>query len=162
MPRPMRNMAAAIAAVLILLPALAAAQGDGPASVVTDTVAREEVSETVDVFGEVVPTRESEVAVRIAGAVTDVRVESGTQVAAGDVLAVIDRELLRLELRSAEAALAEAEAGVKVAEADLQQARQAFARVEGLRGTNAFSQGAFEDLRDGMRTPADQVARSSE
>jgi len=136
--------------LIAILAGHASAQGGGAAAVVTDTVARAEVAETVEVFGEIVATRESEVAVRISGAVTDVGVESGSQVAEGDVLAVIDRELLRLELRSAQAAMAEAEAGVLVAEADLTQARQSFARIEGLRGTNAFSQGAFEDRQSAL------------
>lgn len=146
-------------AIWAAVPTGVAGQG-GPAGVVTDTVDRRTVSETVAVFAEVVPTRESEVAVRVSGGVTDVRVETGTRVQAGDVLAVLDRELLSIELRSANAALAAAEAGVRVAEADLQGARQALARVEGLQDTNAFSQGTFDDRQAEVARAEGEMARA--
>jgi len=118
---------------------------DGPAGVTTDRVDRRAVSETVTIFGQVVATRDSDVAMRVAGVVADVAVYVGTQIDEGDVLAVLDRELLELELRSKRAALSEAEAGVEVARASLTLAERGFARVEGLRGTSAFSQGQFDD-----------------
>jgi RND family efflux transporter MFP subunit len=120
------------------------AQG-GPATVTTERVEERSVSETVSIFGQVVATRESDVAMRVAGVVADVGVYVGTQIGEGDTLAVLDRELLELELRSKRAALAEAEAGVEVARASLTLAERGFARVEGLRGTSAFSQGQFDD-----------------
>lgn len=141
------------AAVACLVAAGPAASQEGPAGVVTAPVERREVSETVPVFAEIVATRESEVAVRVAGVVTELRVGAGAQVAEGDVIAVLDRQLLEIERRSAEAALAEAKAGIRVAEADLRRASQALARVEGLRGTNAFGQGTFDDR-------ASEVARA--
>jgi len=123
----------------------AAPAQDGPATVTTDRVAQRAVSETVSVFGQVVATRESDVAMRVAGVVADMPIFVGTRLDAGDVVAVLDREVLRLELRSKRAAMAEAEAGVAVAQAALTLAQRAFARVEGLRGTSAFSQGQFDD-----------------
>lgn len=126
------------------LAGVAHAQG-GPATVTTDRVEQRAVSESVSIFGQVVATRESDVAMRVAGVVADVAVYVGTQLDGGDVLAVLDRELLELELRSKRAALAEAEAGVEVARASLTLAERGFARVEGLRGTSAFSQGQFDD-----------------
>lgn len=120
------------------------AQG-GPAAVLTNLVEWQSVAETVTVFGQIVATRESDVAMRVAGVVADVQVFVGTQVDAGDILAVLDRDLLELELRSKRADLAEASAGVEVATASLTLAERGFARVEGLRGTSAFSQGQFDD-----------------
>lgn len=139
------------------LPALA--QG-GPASVLTAPVERREVSETVPVFAEVVARRESAVAVRVSGAVTEVPIQAGDRVAAGDVLAVLDRELLQIELRRARAALAEAEAGLEVARAGLTLAEQAFARVEGLRDTTAFSQGTFEDRQGAVARARGELAQA--
>jgi RND family efflux transporter MFP subunit len=135
-----------LSAILLcaVLSGAAHAQG-GPATVTTDRVDRRSVSETVSIFGQVVATRESDVAMRVAGVVAEIGVYVGTQLDAGDMLAVLDRELLELELRSKRAARAEAEAGVEVARASLTLAERGFARVEGLRGTSAFSQGQFDD-----------------
>ncbi|PWR02528.1 efflux RND transporter periplasmic adaptor subunit [Meridianimarinicoccus roseus] len=140
-------------------PSGALAQG-GPSLVRTDLVERREVAETVSVFGQVVATRESEVAVRVSGVVTEVRVETGAQVEEGAVLAVLDRELLQLELRSKQAALSEAEAGIEVAQAGLTLAERGFARVEGLRGTNAFSQGQFEDREGALARARGELAQA--
>lgn len=128
----------------VLAAGSAQAQG-GPAAVLTDLVERQSVAETVTVFGQIVATRESDVAMRVAGVVADVQVFVGTQVDAGDILAVLDRDLLELELRSKRADIAEATAGVEVARASLTLAERGFARVDGLRGTSAFSQGQFDD-----------------
>ena len=127
----------------------AQAQG-GPAMVSTDRVELRSVSETVSVFGQIVATRESDVAMRVAGVVADVQVFVGTELEAGDVLAVLDRELLELELRSKRAERAEAEAGVAVARAGVTLAERGFARVDGLRGTSAFSQGQFDDRESAL------------
>lgn len=150
-----------IAAGLALVLSTPAATGQsGPADVLTERVERREVSETVPVFAEIVATRESDVAMRVAGSVTEVDVEVGSQVAAGDVLAALDRDLLELELRSADASVVEAQAGVAVARAGVDLAEKAFARVEGLRGTNAFSQGSFEDREAAVAQARGQMAQA--
>lgn len=138
----------------------ALAQG-GPATVMTEMVERRSVSETVSVFGQIVATRESDVAMRVAGVVADVQIFVGTQLEAGDVLAVLDRELLELELRSKRAALAEAEAGVEVARAGLTLAERGFARVDGLRGTSAFSQGQYDDRESAVAQARGGLAQAA-
>lgn len=133
---------------------------DGPAAVTIDTVERRSVSETVSIFGQVVATRESDVAMRVAGVVSEIGVYVGTQLDEGDMLAVLDRELLELELRSKRAALAEAEAGVEVAQAGLTLAERGFARVEGLRGTSAFSQGQYDDRESAVAQARGSLAQA--
>ncbi|MGS4947085.1 efflux RND transporter periplasmic adaptor subunit [Meridianimarinicoccus sp. RP-17] len=125
-----------------------------------DTVERRSVSETVSIFGQVVATHESDVAMRVAGVVSEIGVYVGTQLDEGDMLAVLDRELLELELRSKRAALAEAEAGVEVAQAGLTLAERGFARVEGLRGTSAFSQGQYDDRESAVAQARGSLAQA--
>lgn len=135
------------------LSAIAASAQQGPAGVGTDFVESREVAETLPIFAEVVASRESAVAARVSGLVSDVSTRVGDAVAAGNVLASLDTELLAIDLRAAEAAETEARAGLAVAEAGLLLADRAFARVDGLRDTNAFNQGLFDD-RDGERSRA--------
>jgi RND family efflux transporter MFP subunit len=144
---------------LAALSSAALAQG-GPAGVLTALVTRSAVSETVPVFAQVVARRESAVAVRVSGAVTEVPIQTGDRVEAGAVLAVLDREILEIELRRAEAAKAESDAGLEVARAGLTLAEQSFARVEGLRGTTAFSQGTFEDRQGAVARARGEQAQA--
>lgn len=151
-----------IALVLALACAVAqpaAAQGR-PAGVATDFVERRQVAETVAVFAQVVGSRDSDVAARVGGVVQTVGVEVGDRVAAGTLLAELDRELLDIELRSAEAALTEARAGIEVARAGVQQAELAFQRVAGLRDTNAFSQGTYDDRATALARATGEMAQA--
>ncbi len=159
---PVRLPVKAILAGLVLAlqsAAPAAAQG-GPSGVATDWVEARAVSETVPVFAEIVATRESGVAVRVAGVVDEVMVRVGEVVEAGQALARLDTELLEIELNQSRAATAEAEAGVEVANATLILGERGFARVEGLRGTNAFSQGAFDDREGAVAQARGQLAQA--
>ncbi|MDX8352814.1 efflux RND transporter periplasmic adaptor subunit [Cognatiyoonia sp. IB215182] len=133
------------AAVLaITLPAFLAAQGR-PAGVQTDLVEMAEMTETVTVFGQIVAVRESDVATRVAGIVNEVPVQIGSGVAAGDVLARMDTSRLEIELRSAEAELAIATAGLEVAQAQADRAQTAFARAEELVANASISTAQFDD-----------------
>ncbi len=133
-----------IAIVVALAPLSAAAQGR-PAMVTTETVVPRVLSETLPVFGTVVASSDSDVAAQVSGVVERVAVLVGDEVETGDVLAELNTELSRIEYQPAEAGLAEAEAGMAIAEARLNQARDAFARIQGLEGTAAFSAGRFDD-----------------
>ena len=122
------------------------AQDDAPTPVVVAPVEEREYSETRPVIGRLVASMESVVAARVGGVVETVAIEVGDRVALGDELARLDRELLAIEREVADAALAEARAGVDVAVANLDLARKAFARMERLKGSAAFSIGRFDDL----------------
>ncbi len=150
---------AVAAAVMVAAGTQVSAQG-GPAAVITERVERREVSETVPVFAQVVATSDSDLAVRVSGAVVMVPVDTGSIVAAGDTIAELDRELLEIELSSADAALGEARAGVEVARADVTVAARAFDRIDGLRGTSAFSQGRFEDAEGALARARGELSRA--
>lgn len=125
-------------------PAPALAQG-GPAGVTTDVVSTREISETVSVFGQIVAGRESSVAARVMGVATEVPLQVGDRVDAGDVLARMDTERLELELAQAEAELAIAEAGIAVAVARLDRTEKAMRRTETLRENATVSQAQVDD-----------------
>ncbi len=127
-------------------PATASAQG-GPAAVGVETVEYQIIAETVPLFAEVVTSREGTIASRISGTVEDVLVLEGAVVETGDVIARLDTELLEILARQAEAQMAEANAGITIAESRLSRATSALARIEGLRDTASFSSSRFDDAQ---------------
>lgn len=122
------------------------AQG-GPAAVGVEVVEYRSIAETVPIFAEIVTAREGTIASRISGTVDEVRVLAGAEVEAGDVLAHLDTELLEILARQAEARMAEAAAGITIAESRLDRTRSALARVEGLRDTTSFSSSRFDEAQ---------------
>lgn len=138
---------------------LACAQG-GPALVVTEQVEIRTLAETRPVFGEIVAQRDSAVAARVAGIVDEVSVLVGDQVEPGDVLAILDRQLLAIELEQAEASVAESEAGIEVAEARVVRTQDVFNRIDALSGTAAFSEGRLEDTRGAFSEASGQLAEA--
>lgn len=129
-----------------LYPLVAMAQG-GPASVGTQTVDVQNIAETIPLFAEVVTAREGTIASRIAGTVEDVVVMEGVVVSAGDVLATLDTELLEILDRQAGARMAEAGAGITIAQTRVARAANALRRIEGLRETASFSTSRFDDAQ---------------
>lgn len=87
----------------------------------TATAVLGDVDRTIDVNGTVSPTGRADLAFGTDGEVAEVRVAEGDSVAAGDVIAVLDRRELRAVLKTARADLAEAKAQLeshKAAQAD--------------------------------------------
>lgn len=150
-----------LAAILFVLHAVDSgfAQG-GPSLVVTEQVEMRTLAETRPVFGEVVAQRDSAIAARVAGVVDEVGVLVGDQVEPGDVLAVLDRQLLGIELAQAEASLAESEAGIEVAQARVVRTQDVFNRIDALSGTAVFSEGRLEDTRGAFSEASGQLAEA--
>lgn len=149
-----------ILSCLTLFPmANAVAQG-GPSLVVTERVEMRTLAETRPVFGEIVASRDSAIAARVAGVVDQVDVLVGDQVEPGDVLAVLDRELIGIELAQAQAGLAEAQAGIEVAEARVTRTQDVFTRTDALRDSASFSQGRLEDTRGALAEALGQRAEA--
>lgn len=132
----------------------------GPALVVTEQVEVRTLAETRPIFGEIVAQRDSAIAARVAGVVDEVGVLVGDQVEPGDVLAILDRQLLGIELAQAEASLAESEAGIEVAQARVVRTQDVFTRVDALSGTAAFSEGRLEDTRGAFSEATGQLAEA--
>lgn len=149
-PRPsviVRRAALAAAALGLAIAAVDPALAQGrPASVEVDTVRTVTHEETQPVIGRLVATTRSVLASRIEGIVGRVLVDVGDRVRRGAPIAELDRELLEIELATAEAAIDQAEALREAAAANVSLAEQSYERTRRLRGSAAFSQARFEDL----------------
>jgi len=88
------------------------------------TVQRGEVVQEEILTGRVTPVREEDLFFRRSGQVTEVYVEDGDAVQAGDVIAILDSEILELDLESALIGLAIAKENLKQAQDALAYRRQ--------------------------------------
>lgn len=145
------------------------AQGQGrAASVGVETVEMQSIAETVPVFAEVVTAREGIIASRIAGTVEKVVVLEGAEVEKGEVLAILDTELLEILVRQAEARISEVRAGITTANARVGRATNALNRIEGLRNTTSFSTSRFDEAQSdyfeakGLQAEAEARVKSAE
>ncbi|AGA89478.1 RND family efflux transporter, MFP subunit [Thioflavicoccus mobilis 8321] len=127
--------------------AVAEARGSGPVTV-------------LDATGYVVARRQATVSSKISGKLAEVLIEEGERVAAGDVLARLDDAdaEAQVELRRARVAAARAQLGQ--IEAQLEQARRAQRRQEGLHTKQLTSDEALDLARTQVRTLAAQLAAS--
>ena len=115
--------AAAIAVTAVLVAQAAAAQQPSP--VVVDEVRHEPLSQTQPVLGGRFVARQSgEVAARTAGPVTEMRIEIGDRVEAGDIMAVLDLDRLKLQRDLAASTEREMAALLDSAKAQLAKRRQ--------------------------------------
>lgn len=154
-----RTLPFTVAFALALTTGSALAQ-QGPARVIVDPVAMVEVKETQPLVARLVSLAQSQVATRIPGIVDRVLVQPGDRVADGEAVAVLDQELLEIELEGANSTLAQAEAGLAAAQAQLELARNSFNRTSQLRGSAAFSQGRAEDLQSEFARAEAELSRA--
>jgi RND family efflux transporter MFP subunit len=132
-----------LAAVTVATPDRSQAQEAN--RVVVDKVSLTPLLQTTPVIGRLVAKDGGEVAARISGAVKEVYVAVGQQVAEGEVLALIDDAIIGARRDLAKAKQAAAEAAISSRRADLKIVRQELARTMGLKSSAAFSQARFED-----------------
>jgi len=144
-----RAMAGAgmLAVAAVAAPAPAVAQAQQAALVYVDTVRVEAASQTVPVIGRLVACRAGAVAARVDGSVSHIAVEVGDRVAAGDLLAELDRERYSAERDLHVARVAEARAAVAAVEAETALRQQELDRMEALRRSPAFSESRVDDKR---------------
>ena len=135
--------AAVLAAAAIVLAHSAAAQQ--PSLVVVDEVRHEPLSQTQPVLGRFVARQGGEVAARIAGPVTEMRVEVGDRVEAGDTMAVLDLERLKLQRDLAASTEREMTALLESARSQLAKRRQDLERLEAIRESAAFSPARYDN-----------------
>ena len=125
-------------------PAILFAQG-GPMAVGVQSVDVRKVAETIPVFAQITTARDGSVATRVAGTVDVVHVLEGERVAAGDLLAELDSELLAILVAQSEAQKIEAQAGIETARVQVDRTQKAFDRIDALRGSSSFSQGRYDE-----------------
>jgi len=107
-------VAVLIAAALVVLPRIVPQPPSLSEQGEIDTVARGNLVAVVEATGNLSPVAQSNVAFSTAGRLVEIEVSTGERVQAGQVLAVLDKKDLELQL-------AQAQAGLKVAEANLEK-----------------------------------------
>ena len=154
-------------AVASLVPHGAMAQGKRKAKghilVAVDQVVAQPLNQTFPVIGRLVARRTGLVAARIGGAVAKMNVDVGNRVSKGDVVASLVTNSLEWDRRLGLAEVAEAEAAVKSARAQIALLSQELKRLERLRQSAAFSLARYDDKRQevAMATSAEAEAMAS-
>ena len=138
-----------------LLPGLSPAQAQSAAPLITGLAVPAVTAARFEASGFIAATRTATVSARSMGQVSEVLVEEGAYVKRGQVLARIDDEQARTELRLAMAQQNAARARVAAAAAQLKEAQRDFGREQSLRDQNFTS-----DARLGKAGTALDVAAS--
>ena len=138
-------------------------RGGGPAvETVTAPVSRMSVQREVDLSGTLLSPEQARISSEVAGIVRDVRVQLGTEVRAGDVIARLEPRELQLALDRAESALRQVEAQLGIergqanaplADDQIAAVRQATANRDDAR--NGFERAQLLSTR-GLLTQADR------
>lgn len=103
----------------------------------TETISLSDGTRTVSYPGTLQPRRESQLGFRVAGKVAKRYVQVGETVAPGTVLATLEQEDLGLRVKAAEAQM-------RAAAADAEQARVDVQRYTQIKNSPAFSQAVFD------------------
>ncbi len=126
--------------------------GERARAVRVDKIVIEPLSQTYPVIGRLAARRGGQVAARINGAVSGMRVNEGDRVKEGDVIATLAQERLAAERDKYQAAYRTRRAMIATAEAELAKVQQELSRIEGLKKSAAFSRARYEDLLRDVET----------
>lgn len=110
--------------------------------------------------GYVVARTRATIASEVTGRVVEVRVEEGQSVKAGQVLAILDGSLAKVDAASAQARALSAEAAAESAQAQYVQAQRDLARYESLASTGYVSDANVQAARLKARVAQTQAALS--
>ncbi|MEM7044499.1 MAG: efflux RND transporter periplasmic adaptor subunit [Pseudomonadota bacterium] len=131
---------------LVMAPAaMSAIAQERPALVQVDAVRIEPLNQTRPVLGRIVTKRQGQVAARVGGLVTGVKVDVGDRVTRGAVLVELDAEPVQYEVDLADAEYDSAVADRATAEAEIALLENELERIERLRESAAFSKAQRED-----------------
>ena len=145
-----------VALAALLLPALAACQqpeavvGKPARLVRVVTLAPQDYAQTATLTGEIQALSRIDLAFRLTGQITEINVEVGDQVTAGQVLARIDSEEQQADLELAEAS-------ARAAQAALDQATAALARQQTLLDGGLATRSKYDQADQDRRTAASSL-----
>lgn len=151
---------ASLATILAVCVSVPANAQDGPALVGVAKTEQRLFTETAPILGRMVAPTQADIATRVAGIVDSVFVAVGDRVAIGDPVAKLNSEFLEIQKDAAKASQAQAIAAIKVAIANLEMAKQSFARMQNLKSSVAFSRARFEDLQRGAEAAKGSLAET--
>lgn len=126
--------------------------------VVTATVERGDIEDTVLATGTIGASRLVSVGARVTGEVKKLHVALGDSVKAGQPIADIDAQTQQNNLRDSQAAVRNAEAQLRARQATLQQAELAAGRARGLAAIDAGSRADLEQAEAALKTATAEVA----
>ena len=95
---------------------------------------------------------------KVAGTVTDVLVDIGDRVKAGEVVTRLDRINFDLAVKQAQAALADAEAAIPQAKAQFEQAEKEYRRATELLREKVIPQSRFDAAEAAFKTAREEVS----
>ena len=121
------------------------------AAVTTAVVGTKDLPQILQITGSVKAQNEVQVLPKSPGRVTQVRVEVGAVVKAGDVLAVVEAIDMALRVKQADAQLQAARAGLEQAKVHQTAAQRSFERAQSLKAKGAMSQIDFEGAETGSK-----------
>ncbi len=133
MSKALRQLGTLALVTLALAPAAcgrkAAGAGEGANTIAlaaadVATAARQSIADAVVVTGTLAPYHTAEVRAQIPGVLTALRVDRGSRVSAGQVMAAIEAEGVRSQALGARAAVAAAQAGVALATKQLESSKK--------------------------------------
>ena len=156
----MVGLFAAVLITWVAAPGPAMAQDPEAMLVRVEKVRTEPFTQTVPIVGRLVSLRMGDIAARISAPVESIRVEVGDRVTKGQVMAVLDAEILRAEQNLAQSELDEAGAELKTWAAETDVAKTNLRRQKGLRSSVAFSQAKFEDAQKQLAVAEARVERA--
>ncbi|MCE9943958.1 efflux RND transporter periplasmic adaptor subunit [Aeromonas media] len=142
LPKPGKYALFALA--LLALVVWLAWPGKTPDPVLTATVTRQDVEQTVLASGALQAIEQVDVGAQVSGQVTYLAVEAGQQVKQGDLLAEIDPLIAQNNLKTAEAELASRRAQLKIKQAQLKQNELAWRRQQQMFRQEASSRADLE------------------
>ena len=150
---------AAGALVVLGLILWASLRDSGPRGVEVEVQAAElrTISARVKATGEITPDRKVDISAKVVGEIIDLPVVEGQQVAAGQLLVQIERDLYESARRQARAALRQAEVSVRGVEVQLADAERNLRRVHELHAQQLVSQEALDAAQLAVDTANVQI-----
>lgn len=121
------------------------------ASVKTAVVATKDLPQILQITGSVKAQNEVQVLPKSPGRVTNVRVDVGSVVKAGDVLATVEAVDMALRVKQSEAQVQAAKAGLESAKVQQAGAARSFERAKNLHDKGSLSQSDFEQAENGHK-----------
>jgi RND family efflux transporter MFP subunit len=158
--RPFPWWIVGVAAGVLLIAALVwflVARPDRPAVRVATAEAASQGTSTrggslLDASGYVVARRAATVSSKVTGKVSEVLIEEGQQVAAGQVMARLDDSNIRASVAQSEAQVAAADANLRVAQVAVTQAASRANRAQQLHAQGFVSEQSLEDARNTLES----------
>lgn len=123
-------------------------------------VVRGPIAEEVRLTGEVEAMAEVALAPKVSGRLIELAVEEGDSVAKGAIVALIDRDVFEATVKHAAATVGVAEAGVKLAQADYENACLGYDRTSRLFEQGTVPESSRDDAQAAYKGAAARVAVS--